>query len=315
VGGALVTARAGRAALPGTPFTGLLAYPITPLDDDGDPDLGALGGLVDAATRAGVDGVVVLASSGDGRAFDEAERDRVVRAAREAAGAAPLHVAVSAPVTRQVVRSARAAERAGADGLLLAPFSYAPLVDAEIAALVRAVGQASALPLCFYNKPVQTGYDLTPELLVEVAATTTLRGVKDPAALPTRRGTRVEALRDALGAAGPDVDGRVSVGLSGDVPLTADAPLADAWHTGLAALAPAEYVALRRARAACDVGPTPQGAWLHDLAVALGTVRPVAGLHALATLLGVRTGPPRGPWLPVPPDGVERLREVVERRP
>jgi 4-hydroxy-tetrahydrodipicolinate synthase len=41
----------------------------------------------------------------------------------------------------------------------------------------------------------------------------------------------------------------------------------------------------------------------------------VAGLHALATLLGVRTGPPRGPWLPVPPDGVERLREVVERRP
>ena len=300
--------------MPGDPFTGLLAYPITPLDDDGDLDLAALGRLVDAAVRAGVDGVVVLASSGDGRAFDEAERDRVVRAAREAAGSVPLHVAVSAPVTHQAVRNARAAERAGADGLVLAPFSYAPLVGDEVAGLVRAVAAASTLPLCFYNKPVQTGYDLTPELLVELAGTTAIRGVKDPAALPTRRGTRVEVLRDALGAAGPDVAERVSVGLSGDVALTSGAPLADAWHTGLAALAPVEYVALRRARAAGAPGPTPEGAWLHDLAVALGTVRPVAGLHALASLLGVRTGAPRGPWLPVPPDGVERLREVAARR-
>ncbi|MFC8732040.1 dihydrodipicolinate synthase family protein [Luteimicrobium sp. NPDC057192] len=310
-----MTAPAPGRPVPGDPFTGLLAYPITPLDDDGQPDLAALGRLVDAAVRAGVDGVVVLASSGDGRAFDAPERDRVVRAAREASGSVPLHVAVSAPATHQVVEHARAAERAGADGLLLAPFSYAPLVDDEVAGLVRAVGRASALPLCFYNKPVQTGYHLTPELLVELAGATTVRAVKDPAALSTRRGTRVEVLRDALGAAGPRVAQRVSVGLSGDVALTSDAPLADAWHTGLAALAPTEYVALRRARASGEAGPTPQGTWLHDLAAALATVRPVAGLHALAALLGVRTGPPRGPWLPVPPDGVARLREVVDRRP
>jgi 4-hydroxy-tetrahydrodipicolinate synthase len=299
----------------GDPFTGLLAYPITPLDDDGDPDLAALGQLVEAAVRAGVDGVVVLASSGDGRAFAASERDRVVRAARDAAGSAPLHVAVSAPATRQVLEHARAAERAGADGLLLAPFSYAPLVDAEVAALVRAVAGASALPLCFYNKPVQTGYDLTPGLLAELAGSTTLRGVKDPAALPTRHGPRIEVLREALGSAGADAAPSVAVGLSGDVALAAGAPLADAWHTGLAALAPVEYVTLRRARAAGELGPTREGAWLHGLAVALGTVRPVAGLHALASLLGVRTGPPRGPWLPVPPDGVARLREVVDRRP
>ncbi|GMA25295.1 dihydrodipicolinate synthase family protein [Luteimicrobium album] len=310
-----MTTRAPRRAVPGDPFTGLLAYPITPLDDDGTPALAVLGELVGAAVGAGVDGVVVLASSGDGRAFDASERDRVVRAAREAAGSVPLHVAVSAPATSQVVEHARAAERAGADGLLLAPFSYAPLVDAEVAALVRAVGAASALPLCFYNKPVQTGYDLTPGLLAELAATTTLRGVKDPATLPTRSGTRVEALQDVLGSDRAGVATSVAVGLSGDVALTSDASVSDAWHTGLAALAPAEYVTLRRSRVDGDVGPTPQGTWLHDLAVALGTVRPVAGLHALATLLGVPTGPPRGPWLPVPPDGVSRLRDVVARRP
>jgi len=298
-------------------FTGLLAYPITPLDDEGAPALGALGELVAATVGAGVDGVVVLASSGDGRAFDASERDRVVRAAREAGGSVPLHVAVSAPATWQVLEYARAAERAGADGLLLAPFAYAPLVDPEVVALVRAVSAANVLPLCFYNKPVQTGYDLTPGLLAELAATTSLRGVKDPATLPTRRSTRVEELHEAVArASSEDVDGPgVAVGLSGDVALTADAPVADAWHTGLAALAPAEYVALRRSRMDGGGGPTPEAAWLHELAVALGTVRPVAGLHALANLLGVPTGPPRGPWLPVPPDGVARLRDVVARRP
>ncbi|ARK04945.1 hypothetical protein B8281_09570 [Cellulosimicrobium sp. TH-20] len=49
-----------------TAFRGLLAYPITPLTDDDAPDLDALGRLVRDAAGAGVDGVVVLASSGAG---------------------------------------------------------------------------------------------------------------------------------------------------------------------------------------------------------------------------------------------------------
>lgn len=289
------------------PFTGLLAYPITPLDDAGSPDLDVVAGIVGRAAAAGVDALTVLASSGDGRAFDAAERDAVVRAAVAAAGTVPVHVAVSAPSTRLVVEHARSAEREGAAGLVLTPFAYVPLVDAEVAALVRAVSAASELPLCFYNKPLQTGYDLTPALLADLARTTTLAAVKDPARLPGRRADRLDALR---AAAGDDV----ALGLSGDVALTDDAPAADAWHTGLAALVPDEYVALRRARTlgASDTAPAR---WLLDVAQVLATTRPVPGLHALANLLGVRTGPPRGPWLPAGAEDVARLRDVVSRRP
>ena len=107
----------------------------------------------------------------------------------------------------------------------------------------------------------------------------------------------------------------MSVGLSGDVPLVRGAEPADAWHTGLAALVPAEYVALRRARTAGTVPDARVARWLHDLTAVLADLRPVSGFHALATLLGVPTAPPRGPSLPVPPDGVARLREIVARRP
>ncbi|MGW6227585.1 dihydrodipicolinate synthase family protein, partial [Cellulosimicrobium cellulans] len=81
-----------------TSFHGLLAYPITPLTPDDAPDLDALAALVRGAARAGVDGVVVLASSGAGVTFAPEERDAVVRAAVAAGSAAgsprvPVHVA------------------------------------------------------------------------------------------------------------------------------------------------------------------------------------------------------------------------------
>lgn len=47
-------------------FTGLLAYPITPLTHDGELNLGALARLVRDAAGAGVSGVTVLATSGAG---------------------------------------------------------------------------------------------------------------------------------------------------------------------------------------------------------------------------------------------------------
>lgn len=296
-----------------TAFRGLLAYPITPLTDDDAPDLDALGRLVRDAAAAGVDGVVVLASSGAGVTFDPDERDAVVRAAVSAgstgATPVPVHVAVSGAATREVLARARAARDAGADGLVLAPFSYLPLGEAEVVALFEAVAAVVDLPVCFYNRSVQTAYDLSPGALARLARTTTVVAVKDAASTPARPQGRVAELRAAT-------DGlRMSVGLSGDVPLVRGAEPADAWHTGLATLVPAEYVALRRARTAGTVPDARVAGWLHDLTDVLADLRPVSGFHALAALLGVPTAPPRGPSLPVPPDGVARLREVVARRP
>ncbi|WP_265521959.1 dihydrodipicolinate synthase family protein [Oerskovia flava] len=303
-------------------FRGLIAYPVTPLAPDGAPDRGGLARLVADALGAGVDAVTVLASSGAGVTFDDDERDVVVRVAVEAAGGAPVHVAVSAASTAQVLRNARAAEDAGASGLVLAPFAYLPLVDDEVRALVEAVGAVSALPLCFYNRPLQSGYDLSSAMLTSLVGSTTVVAVKDPASLPDRPRGRVASLRRAGGPG-------ASVGLSGDVPLLTGAEPADAWHTGLAALAPVEYVAVRRARVAGDGATTTPAAaepatgsatetaraWLADLAGALAAGRPLGGLHALAELLGTPTGPPRGPSLPATHADVERLRAVVARRP
>lgn len=295
-------------ALPPAAFTGLVAYPLTPLTHPALPDLDLLGKIVDRAVHHGVDGVAVLASSGSGTSFSAAERRAVILSAVEAAaGRVPVYVAVAASTTDGATRNARQAEQAGADGILLTPFSYIPLVDAEVVALTETVASASDLPLCFYNRPLQSGYDVTAEVLAHLAATTTLTAVKDPAALPDRPGGRVAELRTA----------GIQVGLSGDVALLSPAEPADAWHSGIAALLPREYVAIRAARVTETAGPEAEASrrWLLDIARTLATLRPVSGLHALAGLLGMPTAPPRGPMLPVPAEGLQALRAVVERRP
>lgn len=297
-------------------FRGLVPYPLTPLTPDDVPDLAALARLVRGAGSAGADAVTVLATSGAGVTFDAVERDAVVRAAVEAAAHAPggplaVHVAVSAPSTRDVVRHARAARAGGADGIVLTPFAYVPLVDDEVVALFRAAADAADLPVCFYNKPLQTGYDLSADVLTRLAQTARVVAVKDPAVLPARPAGRVAELRDAARGLGLDV------GLSGDVPLLEGAPAADAWHSGLAALAPAEYATVRRERV--DGAPTAAGEatrrWLLDVARALAAARPVSGLHALANALGEPTAPPRGPSLPATAEQHAALRALVARRP
>lgn len=281
------------------PFTGLLAYPITSVTDDGEPDLISFAHLVRNTAFAGVSGVAVLATSGAGVTFDRGERQAVVQTAVESAlmvgtsegardSVMPVYAAVSAASTREVVHLAQDAERAGAAGLLLAPFSYLPLSDAEVRALFTTVAEATSLPICFYNKPVQTQYDVSPETLAHLAANANLAAVKDT----MRRDEVPGRIRDLRNAVGPEF----SIGLSADVQLLAERPDVDAWHSGLAGLLPGDYIDVwRLARAG-----SPQGASmarLQNIAQTLaGMPHAIGALHALSNVIGVPTAGPRGPF-------------------
>ena len=76
------------------------------------------------------------------------------------AGRVPLIVGVGALRTDWAKELARGAERAGADGLLLAPMSYTPLTLSEVAEHYRAVAGTTNLPLSIYNNPGTTHFIL-----------------------------------------------------------------------------------------------------------------------------------------------------------
>ncbi len=296
------------------PFTGLIAYPITPLTNDDEPDLASLAHLVRNVAFTGASGVAVLATSGAGVTFDRAERQLAVQTAVEATLAVgtndgaresvlPVYAAVSAPSTREVLRLAQDAERAGAAALLLTPFSYLPLSDTEVRALFGAVAEVTGLPICFYNKPVQTQFDVSPATLAFLAVNAHVMAIKDTMRRDGVAG-RVSDLKDAVG---PDF----SIGLSSDVQLLEQLPDVDAWHTGLAGMLPGEYAEVwRAARNGAD-----QGAGLVRLQkiahLLAGMPHPIGALHALGTALRVPTPGPRGPFSAATDDAAGVFRSAL----
>lgn len=130
---------------------GLLSFPVTPFDADG-----AFAPAVYAdhvGWLSGYDASVLFAAGGTGEFFSlaPAEVPAIVRAAKAAAGATPI-VAGCGYGTRMAVDLARAAEAAGADGILLLPHYLIDAPQAGMAAHVRAVCDAVGIGVIVYNR-------------------------------------------------------------------------------------------------------------------------------------------------------------------
>ncbi|MGI8575100.1 MAG: dihydrodipicolinate synthase family protein [Egibacteraceae bacterium] len=149
---------------------GLWVPLLTPMARGGALDLDVLGPHVDRLLAAGVDGFVALGTTGEFADLDDAERPEVIRAAVAAvAGRAPVLAGVGGVGTTAARAQARAAEEAGADGVLVLPPLYWKLDTERLIAHYAAVSDACGLPLMLYDFPALAGTGLTAEVISRVA--------------------------------------------------------------------------------------------------------------------------------------------------
>src|SRR3954451_8152652 len=131
---------------------GVLFFPVTPFDSVGAVAEDVLAEHVKHGVAAGPGGVFVACGTGEFNALDVEEFERVVKVTVDAtAGRVPVFAGAGGalPIAK---RFAVAAERAGADGLLLLP-PY--LVSSPADGLVRFVEQvtsATKLPVIVYQR-------------------------------------------------------------------------------------------------------------------------------------------------------------------
>jgi 4-hydroxy-tetrahydrodipicolinate synthase len=212
-------------------FTGLCAFPLTPLAGD-NVDEAALVGLVGRCVDAGVDSIGVLGSTGIYTYLLREERRQVVEAAVEAAQGTPVVAGVGAMRSRDVLGCVEDAQTAGASGLLLAPVSYQRLTEEEVYGLYREVSSASDLPIAVYDNPVTTGFTFSDELHGRISELPGIASIKFPPPAPGQAAGRIARLRAAV----PE---SVSLGISGDW-AAAEALLAgcDVWYSVIAGLFP-----------------------------------------------------------------------------
>jgi len=157
-------------------LTGVLFFPVTPFAADGTVDEKTLATHIEQGVAAGPGGVFVACGTGEFHSLEPGEYERVVRIAVEVTGGrVPVYAGAGGPVAL-ADQFARAAERAGADGLLLLPPYLVAFPPEGLVRYVEQVTAATRLPLIVYQRGNAV---FTPETAARIAALPGVTGFKD----------------------------------------------------------------------------------------------------------------------------------------
>ncbi|MQA09500.1 MAG: 5-dehydro-4-deoxyglucarate dehydratase [Pseudonocardiaceae bacterium] len=154
----------------------VLSFPLTPFDGGGRIDVDALRAHVREQLAAGPGALFPCCGTGEFFSLAEDEYETLVAAVvEEAAGAVPV-VAGAGYGWAQAARFLAAAERAGADAVLLMPPYLAETPQLGLIGHVRRIAESTALPLIVYQRAqVKIAMSTVPEL----AAIPNVIGIKD----------------------------------------------------------------------------------------------------------------------------------------
>ncbi|MGN0570582.1 MAG: N-acetylneuraminate lyase [Candidatus Fimenecus sp.] len=141
-------------------FQGVYAALMTPFAADGSVDYEALKVLADHCIDAGLTGLYVGGSTGEGFLLTEDERMEVFRVVgKHLSGKCNLFAHVGAISTDSAIRMAKVAENSGFDAVsAVAPFYYSFPLEA-IKTYYNDIMHATSLPMLMYNFPNAGGFN------------------------------------------------------------------------------------------------------------------------------------------------------------
>jgi 4-hydroxy-tetrahydrodipicolinate synthase len=288
-------------------FTGLSAFPLTPADGAGRVDVDGLQRLLSRLVETKVHSIGLLGSTGTYMYLSRDERRRAVTAAVEYIDKrVPVIVGVGALRTDEAEGLARDAAAAGADALLLAPVSYTPLTEEEAFRHFETVASATDLPLCIYNNPSTTHFNISDTLLQRLASLDNIKAVKMPLPKEMEFAGELSRLR-------PNLPDDFAIGYSGDWGC-GEALLAgaDCWYSVVAGLLPKPAAALTKAAMR---GDAPETARLDALFAPLWQLFKTYGslrvIYAAAEHLKLIHAKPPRPLLPLSSDIMPALEAAI----
>ncbi|MEW2222414.1 4-hydroxy-tetrahydrodipicolinate synthase [Streptomyces sp. NPDC006990] len=155
---------------PQTPFGRVLTAMVTPFTADGALDLDGAQQLAAHLVDAGNDGLVVNGTTGESPTTSDAEKAQLVQAVVEAVGER-AHVVAGAGTndTAHSLELARAAEKAGAHGLLAVTPYYSKPPQEGLYRHFTAIADATDLPVMLYDIPGRSGVPINTETIVRLA--------------------------------------------------------------------------------------------------------------------------------------------------
>jgi 4-hydroxy-tetrahydrodipicolinate synthase len=185
---------------------------------------------------AGVDGLIACGSLGEGPMLSHDERLDVLKAVQQAAKGKPALLTVAEAATYQSCKLAERAAKAGASGLMVVPSMVYHTNRDETLTALRAVADASDLPIMVYSNRLAYRVDVTNDMLLELSEDKRFVAVKESSD-DIRRTTEAVALLKGKMAVFTGVD---------NYAFEALAVGAVGWVAGLVTAFPKESVTIYR---------------------------------------------------------------------
>lgn len=155
---------------PRVPFGHLLTAMVTPFKADGAIDFGAAEKLANRLVDEGNDGLVINGTTGESPTLRDAEKIELLKVVLAAVGERATIVAGAGNNdTRHSIEIARAAEAAGAHGLLIVSPYYNKPPQPGLAAHFLAIAEATEAPIMIYDIPGRTGVAVEYETFARIA--------------------------------------------------------------------------------------------------------------------------------------------------
>lgn len=159
---------------------GLYTALITPFDEENQLDEEGLRILLKKQVQAGVEGVVLLGTTGETPTLSESEQKRIIEiGVEELSGKVSVIVGTGSYSTERTIADTRRAEQLGADAALIVTPYYNKPTQEGIYQHFKAIVEATNLPIIVYNVQGRTGQNIATSTLKRIAQLPRIIGVKE----------------------------------------------------------------------------------------------------------------------------------------
>ncbi|EOT41981.1 4-hydroxy-tetrahydrodipicolinate synthase [Enterococcus columbae] len=153
---------------------------ITPMHADGTVDFAKLKELAEWHVQEGADAIIACGTTGEASTLDDKEHIAVIEAVvQQVNGRIPVIGGTGSNNTQHGIELSQAAQKVGADALLVVTPYYNKATKKSIIKHYQAICASVTIPVILYSVASRTGMNLTPEIVGELKKIPNVVGIKE----------------------------------------------------------------------------------------------------------------------------------------
>jgi 4-hydroxy-tetrahydrodipicolinate synthase len=151
-------------------FAGIFPIVLTTFDENYEVDESSQLALINYLIECGAHGLAIFGNASEGYCLSESEKARLMPLIiKESRGRVPIFVSTGHTGTHVAARISKAAEEAGADGLMVLPPYFLKPTAEDLFGYYKAISDSVSVPVMVQDAPLLTGVNISAAQMARMA--------------------------------------------------------------------------------------------------------------------------------------------------